>query len=53
MIRDRDCNGGSCIVLASDSGGGPRLSWQLTVDPNGGSGQCLWTIVASDLDGGS
>ena len=36
-----------------DSGGGPRSMWQLMVDPDGGSGQWLWTIVASDLDGGS
>ena len=52
-IRDRDNNGGSCIVLASDSGGGPRSRWQLMMDPYGGTGQWLWTIVASDLDGGS
>ena len=46
-------NGGSCIMLASDSDGGPRLRWQLMVDPDGGTGQWLWTIVASDLDGRS
>ena len=51
--NDRVCNGGSCIVLTSDSDGGPRLRWQLMVDPDGDSGQWLWTIVASDLDGGS
>ena len=48
-----DRNGGSSIMLASDSGGGPRSRWQLLVDPDGGSGQWLWTIVASDRDGGS
>ena len=40
-------------MLSSDSGGGPRLRWQLRVDPDGGSEQCPWTIVASDLDRGS
>ena len=40
-IRDRDRNGESCIVLASDNGGGPRLRWQLMMDPDGGSGQGL------------
>ena len=44
MMVDRvseicDRNGGSGIVLASDSGGGPRLRWQLMMDPYGGSGQ--------------
>ena len=37
-IRDRDRNDGSCIMLATDSGGGPRSRWQLMVDPDGGSG---------------
>ena len=46
-------NGGSFIVLASDTGDGPRSRWQLMMDPYGGTGQWLWTIVASDLDGGS
>ena len=53
MLADGDYNSGSCIVLASDNGGGPRPRWQLKVDPDGGTGQWLWTIVASDLDGGS
>ena len=45
-------NGGSSIVLASDGGGGgPRWRWQLMMDPCGGTGQWLWTILASD--GGS
>ena len=39
-------------MLASDNGGGPRSRWRLMMDPNGGSGQCLWTMVASNLDGG-
>ena len=39
MLADRDNNGGSFIVLASDNGGGPRSRWQLIMDPNGGSGQ--------------
>ena len=52
-LADRDNKGGSFIVLASDNGGGPRSRWQLMVDPNGGSEQWLWTIVASDLDRGS
>ena len=39
MLADCDNNGGSCIVFASDNGGGPRTRWQLMVDPNGGSGQ--------------
>ena len=45
-IRDRDRNGGSCIVLASDSGGGPRLRWQLMVDPV----SCWHLIVVVDHD---
>ena len=53
MLADRDYNGGSFIVLASGGGGGPRSRWQLMMDPYGGTGQSLWTIVASDLDGGS
>ena len=53
VLADCDNNGRSCIVLASDSGDGPRLRWQLMVDPDGGIGQWLWTMVASDLDGGS
>ena len=53
VLADRGINGGSFFVLASDSGGGRRSRWQLMMDPNGGSGQWLWTIVASDLDGGS
>ena len=47
------CLGGSCIVLAFDNGGGPRSRWQLMMDPYGGTGQWLWTIVASGLDDGS
>ena len=39
MLADRDNNGGSYIVLASDSGGGPRPRWQLMMDPYGGTGQ--------------
>ena len=40
------------VVLASDGGGGgPRSRWQLMMDPCGGTGQWLWTILASD--GGS
>ena len=39
MLADRDYNGGSFIVLASDSGGGPRSRWQLMMDPYGGTGQ--------------
>ena len=38
VLSDRDHIGGSCIVLASDSGGGPRSRWQPMVDPDGGSG---------------
>ena len=51
MLAGRDYNGGSFIVLASGGGGGPRSRWQLMMDPYGGTGQWLWTIVASN--GGS
>ena len=51
MLAGRDYNGGSFIVLASGGGDGPRSRWQLMMDPYGGTGQLLWTIVASD--GGS
>ena len=51
VLAGRDENGGSFIVLASGGGGGPRSRWQLMMDPCGGTGQWLWTIVASD--GGS
>ena len=52
MLAGRDYNGGSFIVLASGGGGGgPRSRWQLMMDPYGGTGQWLWTLVASD--GGS
>ena len=44
-----DCNGRSSMA----DYGPPRSWWQLMVDPNGGSGQWLWTIMASDLGGGS
>ena len=33
VLADCDYNGGSFIVLASDSGGGPRSRWQLMIDP--------------------
>ncbi|CAB1446944.1 unnamed protein product [Pleuronectes platessa] len=46
-VRDRDRNGGSCIVLASDSCGGPRSRWQLMMYPDGGSGQ--WTVDYSGI----
>ena len=39
MLADRDNNGGSSIVVASDNGGGPRPRWQLMMDPDGSSGQ--------------
>ena len=32
MLADLDNNGASCILLASDRGGGPRSMWQLMVD---------------------
>ena len=42
LTRFSDTDGG---------GGGPRSRWQLMMDPCGGTGQWLWTILASD--GGS
>ena len=51
MLADLDNNGGSCIVLASDSGSGPRSMWQLMVHPEGGSGSLLWSMVDPDWGG--
>ena len=45
--RDRDRNSGSCIMLASDNGGGPRSRWQLMVDPDDRSGP--WTMITTSL----
>ena len=47
--RIRDRNGGSCIVLASDSGGWPWLRLQLIVDPDGGSGSWWWIVDYSGI----
>ena len=46
-------NGGSCVVLASDNGGGPGPRRRLMMDPN----KRQWTMTVdysgSDLDDGS
>ncbi|CAB1424279.1 unnamed protein product [Pleuronectes platessa] len=52
-FRDRDCNFGSCIVLASGSGGGARSRWQLMVDPVDNDCGLWWhTIMKVDRDRG-
>ncbi|CAB1425700.1 unnamed protein product [Pleuronectes platessa] len=53
LRADRSGNGGSCVALASDNGGGPGPSRRLMVDPN----KRQWTMTVdysgSDLDDGS
>ena len=57
VLAYRDNNGGpvSCwhLIVVVDHDRGGSWWWILMVDPDGFSGQWLWTIVASDHVGGS
>ncbi|CAB1435076.1 unnamed protein product [Pleuronectes platessa] len=50
---DRSGDGGSCVALASDNGGGPGPRWQLVMDPNWQQWTMTVDYSGSGLDGGS